>query len=80
MLFNKKIVLSLLLFCVRKKTIVTMKKNASNVPDVRSDQIHVSIDLHLIFLPFSADILGDKSGDLEEYEYRAPYYIILMVF
>ena len=67
MLFNKKIVLSLLLFCVRKKTIVSMKKNASNV----------SIDLHLIFLPFSADILDDKSGDLEEYEYRAPYYIIL---
>lgn len=80
MLFNKKIVLSLLLFCARKKTIVTMKKNASNVPDVRSDQMHVSIDLHLIFLPFSADILDDKSGDLEEYEYRAPYYIILMVF
>lgn len=80
MLFNKKIVLSLLLFCVRKKTIVTMKKNASNVPDVRSDQIHVSIDLHLIFLPFSADILEDKSDDLEEYEYRSPYYIILMVF
>ena len=35
---NKKIVLSLLLFSMRKKTIITMKKNAGNVHDVLSDQ------------------------------------------